>query len=38
MLTRDRGATFLLAFDFQGDVDELIFLAADELALTGPVQ
>lgn len=27
-----------LAFDFQRDVDELVFLATDELALTGPVQ
>ena len=28
----------LLAFDLQVDIDELVFLAADELALPGPVQ
>ena len=37
LLGRYRGGAFLLAFDFQSDVDELVFLAADELALTGPV-
>ena len=31
-------AAALLAFDLQSDVDELVFLTADELALTGPVQ
>ena len=28
----------LLALDLQRDVDELVFLAADEFALAGPVQ
>ena len=37
-LTRGGGTAFLLALDLQRDVDELVFLAADELALTGPVQ
>jgi hypothetical protein len=27
----------LLALDLQRDIDELVFLAADEFALTGPV-
>ncbi len=38
MLMRYRSAILLLTLDFQSDVDELVFLAADELALTGPVQ
>src|ERR1700759_5659875 len=29
---------FLLPLDLQRDVDELVFLTADQLALTGPVQ
>ena len=36
-LPRERECS-LLAFDFQRDVDQLVFLAADEFALTGPVQ
>src|ERR1700723_2597460 len=28
----------LFAFDFQRDIDELVFLTADEFALAGPVQ
>ena len=32
------GRRLLLPFDLQGDVDELVLLAADELALAGPVQ
>lgn len=37
-LVRYCSATFLLPFDLQGDVDELVLLAADKLALAGPVQ
>ena len=36
-LTRNDSAALLLTFDFQSDVDELVFLAADEFALAGPV-
>ena len=32
------GRRVLLAFDLQRDVDELVLLAADELALTGAMQ
>src|SRR5436309_15974612 len=32
------GCCVLLAFYLQRDVDELVFLAADELALPGPVE
>src|SRR5277367_4708333 len=37
-LMRGRSAVFLFALDLQRDVDELVFLTADQLALTGPVQ
>src|SRR6478672_4510937 len=37
-LAGDRFAAFLFAFDLECDVDELVFLAADELALPGAVQ
>ena len=37
-LTRHCAARGLLALDLQRDVDELVFLAADEFALAGPVE
>src|ERR1700742_5120806 len=37
-LMRGRSTVFLLALNLQRDVDELVFLTTDQLALTGPVQ